>query len=222
MSTSSYTVEAVLKAEDSGFSSAFKAAEKSVGGLTSMAGKVGSVFKSVLGANLVSSAITSGIGALTSSIKGAFASAIDEGAKLQQSFGGIDTLYAGATEQVKNYAAEAAKAGISANTYAEQAVSFGASLKQALGGDAVRAAETANRAILSMADNSAKMGTSIESIQNAYQGFAKQNYTMLDNLKLGYGKVYCRIKSRLTVILTGVRTIFIIVCANGETLRALA
>lgn len=106
---------------------------------------------------------------------------------LQQSFGGLETLYGDAAEGAKAYAAEAVKAGISANDYAEQAVSFGAALKQAFGGDTTAAMEAANTAILDMTDNAAKMGTPIESIQNAYQGFAKQNYTMLDNLKLGYG-----------------------------------
>ena len=119
-------------------------------------------------------------------VKG-FKAALDEGGKLQQSFGGLDTLYGDAAEAAKNYAQEAAKAGISANDYAEQAVSFGASLKAALGGDTAAAAEAANTAIMDMADNAAKMGTPLENIQNAYQGFAKGNYTMLDNLKLGYG-----------------------------------
>lgn len=113
--------------------------------------------------------------------------ALTAGGDLQQSFGGLDTIYGNAAESAKKYSAEAVKAGISANTYAEQAVSFGASLKQAYGGDTYKAMEAANTAILDMADNSAKMGTDINSIQNAYQGFAKQNYTMLDNLKLGYG-----------------------------------
>ncbi len=158
-----------------------------VGGLAESGTQLGSVFKSVLGANIVSGALISGIQSLGSAIKGVFSTALDEGAKLQQSFGGIDTLYSGAEATMKQYASQAALAGISANTYAEQAVSFGASLKQALGGDAVKAAEAANKAILAMADNSAKMGTDIGSIQNAFQGFAKGNYTMLDNLKLGYG-----------------------------------
>ncbi len=158
-----------------------------VGGLAESGTQLGSVFKSVLGANIVSGALISGIQSLGGVIKGVFSTALDEGAKLQQSFGGIDTLYSGAEATMKQYAAEAAAAGISANTYAEQAVSFGASLKQALGGDVVKAAEAANKAILAMADNSAKMGTDIGSIQNAFQGFAKGNYTMLDNFKLGYG-----------------------------------
>lgn len=158
-----------------------------VGGLAESGTQLGSVFKSVLGANIVSGALISGIQSLGSAVKGVFSTALDEGAKLQQSFGGIDTLYQGAEDTMKQYATAAASAGISANTYAEQAVSFGASLKKALGGDAVKAAESANKAIMAMADNSAKMGTDIGSIQMAYQGFAKGNYTMLDNLKLGYG-----------------------------------
>lgn len=133
---------------------------------------------------------------IAGAIKGAIAAAgigtalkatLDAGGNLQQSFGGLETLYGNAADAAKKYAAEAAQAGISANTYAEQAVSFGASLKSAFSGDTIKAAEAANTAILDMADNAAKMGTPIESIQNAYQGFAKQNYTMLDNLKLGYG-----------------------------------
>lgn len=112
---------------------------------------------------------------------------LEAGGALQQSFGGLDTIYGAASDTMKQYAADAASMGISMNDYAEQAVSFGASLKQAFGEDISGAAEAANQAIKDMADNSAKMGTDIESIQNAYQGFAKQNYTMLDNLKLGYG-----------------------------------
>jgi hypothetical protein len=133
---------------------------------------------------------------LAGAIKGAIAaagigtaikSALDAGGDLQQSFGGLETIYGEAAEAAKKYSTEAVKAGISANDYAEQAVSFGAALKQAYGGDTTKAMEAANTAILDMTDNAAKMGTPIENIQNAYQGFAKQNYTMLDNLKLGYG-----------------------------------
>ena len=115
-------------------------------------------------------------------------SSMDEGGKLQQSYiGGLETIYGEAADAARSYAKEAAKAGISMNDYSEQAVSFGAALRQAYGGDTKKAVEAANMAILDMADNQAKMGTDITSIQNAYQGFAKQNYTMLDNLKLGYG-----------------------------------
>lgn len=120
-------------------------------------------------------------------IAGTLKAALSEGGALQQSFGGLDTIYGEASASAKEFAMEASKMGISANTYAEQAVSFGAALKQAFGGDTQKAAEAANTAIADMADNAAKMGTPIESLQNAYQGFAKQNYTMLDNLKIGYG-----------------------------------
>ena len=129
--------------------------------------------------------VAAGIG--TAIIKGVKA-AIDEGSKLQQSYiGGLDTLYGEAAEAAREHAREASKYGITMNDYSEQAVSFGAALKAAYGGDTTKAMEAANTAIMDMADNSAKMGTDISSIQTAYQGFAKQNYTMLDNLKLGYG-----------------------------------
>ena len=103
---------------------------------------------------------------------------LDAGGAIQQSFGGLETLYGDASEAAKKYAREAVNAGISMNDYAEQAVSFGASLKQAFAGDTTKAVEAANMAILDMADNAAKMGTPLESIQVAYQGFAKQNYTI--------------------------------------------
>ena len=138
-----------------------------------------------LGANIVSFAKKAIVaGAIGKVVK----ASLDEGAKLQQSyFGGLDTLYGEAADAARAYAREAAQAGISMNDYSEQAVSFGAALKNAFGGDVTKAAKAANTAIMDMADNSAKMGTDIESVQMAYQGFAKQNYTMLDNLKLGYG-----------------------------------
>lgn len=113
--------------------------------------------------------------------------AINAFGNIQQSYGGLDTIYKEASSSAKAYALQAQKMGISMNTYAEQAVSMGAALKQSLKGDVAAAAEKANLAISDMADNSAKMGSSIESLQNAYQGFAKGNYTMLDNLKLGFG-----------------------------------
>lgn len=125
--------------------------------------------------------------AIGATVGAGFKAALDEGGKLQQSYGGLETIYGDAAEAAKKYAKEAAAAGISANDYAENAVSFGASLKQAFEGDTAKAVEAANTAILDMTDNAAKMGTPIENIQNAYQGFAKGNYTMLDNLKLGYG-----------------------------------
>jgi len=137
-----------------------------------------------LGKKLMGGIAALGIGAaIGETIKSAF----EAGGALEQSFGGLDTIYGEASAAAKQFAMDAAQAGISANDYAEQAVSFGASLKQAFGGDTTAAVTAANTAIMDMADNAAKMGTPIENLQNAYQGFAKQNYTMLDNLKLGYG-----------------------------------
>ena len=118
----------------------------------------------------------------------AFKATLNEGAALQQSLGGIETLFKSSADKVKGYANEAYKTtGLSANAYMENVTGFSASLLQSLGGDTNKAAETANMAMIDMSDNANKMGTSMESIQMAYQGFAKQNYTMLDNLKLGYG-----------------------------------
>lgn len=145
------------------------------------AGKLagGNIVKAITG-------VIAGVGAVAG-IGAAFKQALDAGGAMQQSFGGLETIYGDAAEGMKKLSYEAAKAGISANDYAEQAVSFGASLRQAFGSDLEGAAQAANMAILDMADNAAKMGTDVGMIQNAYQGFAKQNYTMLDNLKLGYG-----------------------------------
>lgn len=124
---------------------------------------------------------------IASGIGTAIAASINEGGKLQQSLGGIETLFKDSADKMKQYASQAFEtAGLSANEYMEQATSFAASLVKSLGGDTEKAADAANQALIDMADNSNKMGTSMESIQFAYQGFAKQNYTMLDNLKLGY------------------------------------
>lgn len=113
---------------------------------------------------------------------------IDQYAEYEQLVGGVDTLFKTASDKVQEYAANAYKtAGMSANEYMDTVTSFSASLLQSLGGDTEKAAQKADQAITDMADNANKMGTGMEMIQNAYQGFAKQNYTMLDNLKLGYG-----------------------------------
>lgn len=126
-----------------------------------------------------------GIGKL---LKDSISSSISEGAALQQSLGGVETLFKSSADTVKNYANEAYRTtGLSANKYMESVTGFSASLLQSLGGDTDKAAEVANMALVDMSDNANKMGSSMESIQFAYQGFAKQNYTMLDNLKLGYG-----------------------------------
>lgn len=121
-------------------------------------------------------------------VAGLATAAVKSYADYEQLTGGIETLFKGSADQMFKYADQAYKtAGMSANQYMETATSFSASLIQGLGGDTAKAAEYANMAITDMSDNANKMGTSMESIQFAYQGFAKQNYTMLDNLKLGYG-----------------------------------
>ena len=142
--------------------------------------KAGKKAGSGLVSTLKNVVIAAGVGKI---LKDAFSA----GGNLEQSFGGLETIYGDAATGAKQFAVEAAAAGISANSYAEQAVSFGAALKQAFKGDTEKAMQAANTAIMDMADNSAKMGTDISSVQAAYQGFAKQNYTLLDNLKLGYG-----------------------------------
>ena len=113
---------------------------------------------------------------------------INLGGALQQSLGGVETLFKDSADTVKEYAAQAYRTvGLSANDYMEQTTSFAASLLSSVSQDTNAAAQLANMAMVDMADNSNKMGTDMQDIQNAYQGFAKQNYTMLDNLKLGYG-----------------------------------
>ena len=117
-----------------------------------------------------------------------FSETISEGADLEQSLGGIETLFKESADKVKENAAKAYQtAGMSANEYMELTTSFSASLLSSLSNDTSKAADVADMAMTDMSDNANKMGTDMESIKNAYQGFAKQNYTMLDNLKLGYG-----------------------------------
>lgn len=127
------------------------------------------------------SAAAAGVTALTKA-------SIENYGEYEQLVGGVETLFKNNSDAVMAYAENAYRtAGLSANEYMSTVTSFSASLLQGLDGDTARAAEVADRAITDMADNANKMGTSIDMIQNAYQGFAKQNYTMLDNLKLGYG-----------------------------------
>lgn len=152
-------------------------------------------FGDILKANVLSKAIVSGIKKLGSVVKevgSAFIKigkqALDSYADYEQLVGGVETLFKDNASTVENYANNAYKtAGLSANEYMETATAFSASLLQSLNGDTAKSAEVADMAITDMADNANKMGTSMDMIQNAYQGFAKQNYTMLDNLKLGYG-----------------------------------
>lgn len=141
--------------------------------------------------NGLSTAAKVGSAALTAAAAGVTAltkASIDQYAEYEQLVGGVETLFKQSADVVQQYADNAYKtAGLSANEYMDTITSFSASLLQSLDNDTAAAAEKADVAITDMADNANKMGTSMEMIQNAYQGFAKQNYTMLDNLKLGYG-----------------------------------
>ncbi len=131
---------------------------------------------------------TAAVGAAAAGITALTTAAVNNYAEYEQLVGGVETLFKQSSDVVQQYAANAYKtAGMSANEYMETVTSFSASLLQSLDGDTAAAAEKANLAITDMSDNANKMGTSMEMIQNAYNGFAKQNYTMLDNLKLGYG-----------------------------------
>lgn len=124
----------------------------------------------------------------TAGLGAALGKTLTEGAALEQSIGGVETLFKGSASQVTAAADQAFRtAGVSANNYMEQVTSFSATLLQGLGGDTAAAAGYADKAIVQMSDNANKMGTDMSAIQYAYQGFAKDNYTMLDNLKLGYG-----------------------------------
>lgn len=148
--------------------------------------KIGKFFGSV--AKTVGKASLAAIGAAATGITALTKSAVENYAEYEQLVGGVETLFKDSSAKVLEYANNAYKtAGLSANDYMETVTSFSASLLQSLGGDTEKAAEIGNMAVIDMADNANKMGSSMEAIQNAYAGFAKQNYTMLDNLKLGYG-----------------------------------
>lgn len=157
--------------------------------LSGEAGSAGDSAGGLLGGSLAKKALAviaaAGIG---KKIIDGISAAVKEGGSLEQSIGGIETLFKDSSDKVIENAKQAfSTTGMSANEYMENVTSFSASLLQGLSGDTSKAADIADMAMQDMADNSNKMGTSMESIQNAYQGFAKQNYTMLDNLKLGYG-----------------------------------
>lgn len=151
-------------------------AQEGANSIVGIAGKAASAFTAIASAAVVKGLVDLG------------KASVEAYADYEQLVGGVETLFKGSADTIKNYANEAYKtAGLSANQYMEQVTGFSASMIQSLGGDTKRAAEYSNQAVIDMADNANKMGSSMESIQNAYQGFAKQNYTMLDNLKLGYG-----------------------------------
>ena len=163
-----------------------KGLEKDINGIS---GKIKSGFskiESIAGTALTG--VTVAIGGAATALAGLGTASVNSYADLEQNIGGIETLFKGSSDKVIKNAENAYKtAGMSANQYMETVTGFSASLLQSLGGDTEKAADVADMALTDMADNANKMGTSMESIQWAYQGFAKQNYTMLDNLKLGYG-----------------------------------
>lgn len=136
----------------------------------------------------VGAVAAAGMTALTGAVTAIGGAALSAYADYEQLVGGVDTLFGSASGQLQAYAADAYKTcGMSANQYMTQATSFAASLVSSCGGDVAKAADYANMAMGDMSDNVNKMGSNMVDVQNAYQGFAKQNYTMLDNLKLGYG-----------------------------------
>ena len=174
-----FDLYAKIGLDKSEYESGLKSAKSS---MSNLAKSVGDGLKTVakVGAAAVAAAAT-GVAALTKM-------SVDGYAEYEQLVGGVETLFKTSQDVVMKYAKNAYKtAGLSANEYMRTVTSFSASLIQSLGGDTAKAAEVGDMAITDMSDNANKMGTSIEMIQNAYQGFAKQNYTMLDNLKLGYG-----------------------------------
>ena len=153
---------------------------------TSVVSQFGSALKSGLAvaAKAAAAATAAAAGAVIALTK----SAVENYGEYEQLVGGVETLFKDSAGTVEEYAKNAYQtAGLSANEYMETVTSFSASLLQSMGNDTAAAAEKADQAITDMSDNANKMGTDMQSIQNAYQGFAKQNYTMLDNLKLGYG-----------------------------------
>lgn len=185
-----FDVTAILKANVSDFKSGLKEAQAS---LQSLKNQTGSSLEKLSGTinGIGDSMLKVGVGmtaGFTLPVAGAIGGVIKSFAGLEQALGGVETLFKdSAGTVIKNSETAYKRAGISGVKYMEQVTSFSASLLQGLGGDTVQASKYADMAIVDMADNANKFGTNIQDIQNAYQGFAKDNYTMLDNLKLGYG-----------------------------------
>jgi hypothetical protein len=181
-----FDIAAKISLDSSGFekgiSSAVSMGKKAATAITGTVDKItkiGETAAKIVGGASIAAA--GGVAALTKN-------AVDEFAEYEQLVGGVETLFKDSADIVARYASGAYKsAGLDANAYMETVTSFSASLLQSLSGDTEAAAEKANVALTDMSDNANKMGSSMEMIQNAYAGFAKQNYTMLDNLKLGYG-----------------------------------
>ncbi|MBF0788181.1 tail tape measure protein [Streptococcus sp. 19428wC2_LYSM12] len=179
---SSYTIEVILKASTSQFTAGMRQAMESVENFKSATTSLNSIGDAFMG---VGSALTAGI---TAPVAAGVTAIIKSYADLEQAVGGVETLFKeSAASVIANSETAYTRAGVSGVKYMEQVTSFSATLLQGLGGDTAKAAAYGDKAIVQMADNANKMGTAIGDIQNAYQGFAKDNYTMLDNLKLGYG-----------------------------------
>lgn len=189
MATSN-TIQVIITGSAKGLQQAVKTAQDSIKGVVGSFDNVKNAAKNVGETALKAFANTAKVAAISAvtALAGIGTAAVKSFADYEQLVGGVETLFAQSSETVMEYARNAYKtAGLSANNYMETVTSFSASLLQGLGGDTAEAARIANVAVTDMADNANKMGTGIASIQDAYQGFAKQNYTMLDNLKLGYG-----------------------------------
>lgn len=179
MASSDGTITLETKVDESGISSGLSK-------IKSGAGALGKTF-AVAGA------------AATAAFAGITKAAVSSYAEYEQLVGGVETLFKDSSDTVMNYASQAYQtAGMSANQYMETVTGFSASLLQSLGGDTAKAAEYGNQAVIDMSDNANKMGTDMQRIQDAYQGFAKQNFTMLDNLKLGYGGTKTEMERLLT------------------------
>lgn len=215
-------LKATLALDQSEYDSGLDKAEKKAKGF-------GGKLKTAMGVGVAA------IGAATAAVGVLLKKSVEGYAEYEQMVGGIQKLYGNMGMSLEEYAASMNKSvddvrgewqnleqaqtdvmnnakqafkttGMSAQQYMETATSFSAALINSLDGDTVAAAAQTDVAMKAISDNWNTFGGDLANIQNAYQGFAKQNYTMLDNLKLGYGKLYCRIKSRLTALLAGVRT----------------
>ena len=182
MGITAMTLNALIRLDDSEFRKGLSGAEEKCKGFGDKVSKLGN--------GIVKLGKTAGavVGAASVAVGKLALDSVQAYSEYEQLVGGVETLFGTASDKVMEYAHSAFKrAGVDANTYMETVTSFSASLLQSLGGDTDRAAKVADMAMVDMADNANKMGTDMSAIQNAYQGFAKQNYTMLDNLKLGYG-----------------------------------
>lgn len=185
-----FSLSAKIKLDDEGFTSGLKKAGEKFGSFASGVGRV---------AGVVTKASAAAVGAGAIAIGGLVKQSVDAYGKYEQLVGGMETLFKDSSDEIIGYASEAYKtAGMSSNQYMETATQFSASLLKSLGGDTAKAAKYADKAIRQMSDNVNKMGTDVEMVQNAYRGFARGNFTMLDNLSLGYAGTKTGMEELLT------------------------